>query len=245
MLKAEHVTKYYQNSKVIEDVSVEVKSGELVCLLGASGIGKTTLFQILSGLVRPDEGAVYLAGEDITGQPGKMSYMQQKDLLLPFETVINNVSIPLVLAGTPKKEAHAKAFSYFSEFRLEGCERKYPHQLSGGMRQRAALLRAYLFSGELMLLDEPFSALDVMTKAAMQKWFVKIFSTHRSTALFITHDVDEAILLSDRIYIMAGVPGKICHEIKLDSENRSDPDFLVSQRFLECKRLVLGLHLNG
>ena len=239
MLKAEHITKHYQDSKVIEDINIEIKKSELVCLLGASGIGKTTLFQILSGLERPDAGAVYLDGREITGIPGRMSYMQQKDLLLPFETIISNVSIPLRLAGANKKDAYSKADSYFREFGLEGCEHKYPGQLSGGMKQRAALLRSYLFSGELMLLDEPFSALDVVTKAAMQKWFAGIMVNHKMTALFITHDVDEAIMLSDRIYIMSGVPGKIIREVKLDGENKKDPEFLTSQGFLECKREIL------
>jgi len=240
VLKAERITKYYQNDKIIEDINLEVKSGELVSLLGASGIGKTTLFQILSGLERPDEGAVFLDGRDITGMSGKMSYMQQKDLLLPFETIINNVCIPLRLAGLSKKEAHAKAFSYFEEFGLEGCAHKYPSQLSGGMRQRAALLRSYLFSGELMLLDEPFSALDVITKAAMQKWFARVISNHNTTALFITHDVDEALLLSDRIYIMSGPPGRIFHEIKLNRENKEDPYFATSIEFLDYKKQILG-----
>ena len=239
MLQAERVTKYYQAQKVIEDISLEVRKGELVCLLGVSGIGKTTLFQILSGLERPDEGAVFLHGEDITGAAGRMSYMQQKDLLLPFETIIDNVSIPLTLRGTPRKAARETALPYFAEFGLEGCEHKYPAQLSGGMRQRAALLRSYLFSDQLMLLDEPFSALDVMTRAAIRKWFVEIMIRHQTTALFITHDVDEAILLSDRIYIMSGVPGRISHEIKLNGENKADPDFSISARFLEYKREVL------
>ena len=239
MLKAEHVTKYYQNSKIIEDINIEVKSGELVSLLGTSGIGKTTLFQILSGLERPDEGAVFLNGQDITGKSGKMSYMQQKDLLLPFETIINNVCMPLRLAGLSKKEAHDKASEYFVEFGLEDSSHKYPSQLSGGMRQRAALLRSYLFSGELMLLDEPFSALDVITKATIQKWFVEIIAHHNMTALFITHDVDEALLLSDRIYIMAGPPGTISHEIKLGGENKADPNFSTSVRFLDYKKKVL------
>jgi len=209
MLKAERITKYYQGEKIIEDITIEIKKGELVSLLGQSGVGKTTLFQILSGLERPDQGAVFLDGKDITGIPGQMSYMQQKDLLLPFEKIIDNVSIPLLLAGVPKKEAREKALSYFAEFGLSGCEQKYPSQLSGGMKQRAALLRAYLYSGELMLLDEPFSALDAVTKAAIQQWFKKIMSDHKTTALFITHDMDEAMLLSDRIYIMSGAPGRI------------------------------------
>jgi len=238
-LSCREVTKYYQGSKVIEAIYINVENGELVSLLGVSGVGKTTLFQILSGLERPDEGNVYLDDEDITGKPGKMSYMQQKDLLLPFETIINNVSIPLVLAGMPKSEAHTKALSYFNEFGIGGCERKYPSQLSGGMRQRASLLRAWLFSGRFMLLDEPFSALDVMTKASMQRWFANIILNHNTTALFITHDVDEALLLSDRIYIMSGVPGRITYEVKLGGENKKDPEFLTSQSFIEYKRQIL------
>ena len=239
MLKAESITKYYQGGMVIEDINIEVKSGELVCLLGASGIGKTTLFQILSGLELPDLGKVLLRGEDITGIPGKMSYMQQKDLLLPFETIISNVALPLTLSGVCKKEANAIAATYFNEFGIEGCEAKYPAQLSGGMRQRAALLRAYLFSGELMLLDEPFSALDVITKTSMQRWFSDIISNHNTTALFITHDVDEALALSDRIYIMSGIPGRITYEIKINGENKKDPEFLMSQSFLDYKKQIL------
>jgi len=240
MLTAESITKYYPDGIIIEDINIDVKAGELVSLLGASGVGKTTLFQILSGLILPDKGDVFLEGEKITGHPGRMSYMQQKDLLLPFETIINNVSIPLQLAGTPKNEAVATASCYFHEFGLEGCEKKYPSQLSGGMRQRASLLRAYLFSWKLMLLDEPFSALDVMTKSSMQKWFMQVMSNHSMTALFITHDVDEAILLSDRIYIMSGVPGRISHEVVLGGENKKDPDFLTSQGFLEYKKQIIS-----
>jgi len=241
MLKAKNITKYYQKQKVIEGINLEIHKGELVCLLGVSGIGKTTLFQILSGLERPDEGSVYLNNEDVTGVTGKMSYMQQKDLLLPFETIVDNVAIPLTLRGVSKKEARETALSFFIEFGLEGCERKYPSQLSGGMRQRAALLRSYLFSDQVMLLDEPFNSLDVITKAAMQQWFVQIMKKHGTTVLLITHDVDEAILLSDRIYIMSGSPGKITHELSMNGENKDDPEFSTSFRFVEFKKHILKM----
>lgn len=241
MLKAESITKYYQEQKVIENISLEVREGELVCLLGASGIGKTTLFQILSGLEPPDQGQVYLNGQRITGVSGNMSYMQQKDLLLPFETILNNVSIPLILKGIPKKTAGETALRYFPEFGIDGCHNKYPAQLSGGMRQRAALLRSYLFSSRLMLLDEPFSALDVITKASMRQWFLQVMKNHGTTALFITHDIDEAISLSNRVYIMAGIPGRIVAEIALPDENKTDPEFSVSSEFMAYKKQILKL----
>ena len=239
MLTATNISKHYQTQQVLADINIEVGRGELVCLLGESGVGKTTLFQILSGLERPDEGAVFLQGEEITGISGKMSYMQQKDLLLPFETILDNVAIPLTLRGAPKKAARETARPYFAEFGLVGCEHKYPAQLSGGMRQRAALLRACLFSDQLMLLDEPFSALDVTTKAAIQMWFIAVMKNRQTTALFITHDVDEAILLSDRIYILSGAPGRISHEATLCGTYKADPDFAVSAHFLAYKKEIL------
>ena len=204
------VTKAFGEKTVLQDVSIRIQDHELVSLLGVSGGGKTTLFNVISGLLTPDRGQVLLDGEDITGIPGKVSYMLQKDLLLPYRTVEDNVALPLVIGGMKKKEARQKVAPYFEEFGLLGTEKKYPAQLSGGMRQRAALLRTYLFSDRLALLDEPFSALDTLTKRAMHRWYLDVMEQIHLSTIFITHDIDEAVLLSDRIYILGGETGADC-----------------------------------
>jgi len=238
-LNVENVSVSFGQSKIIEDVSIQLSKGEIVSLLGVSGAGKTTLFNVVSGLLYPDSGRVYLDDEDITGQAGRVSYMLQKDLLLPFKTVVDNVALPLIIKGEKKKRAREIASSYFAEFGLEGSQRKYPHQLSGGMRQRAALLRTYLFSSEIALLDEPFSALDTITKSGMHKWYLDVMERIKLSTLFITHDIDEAILLSDRIYIMTGKPGRISNEIIIAEPKPRRKEFGVSNEFLDYKREIL------
>ena len=224
---AEGISKYYQQRPIIADIHTAVEQGELVSLLGVSGVGKTTLFNVLSGLERPDSGSVCLDGQDITGIPGRVGYMQQKDLLLPFKTMGDNLCLPLILQGKPKSEALERVREFLPVFGLDlpGFVNQYPSQLSGGMRQRAALLRSFLFTRSLMLLDEPFSALDAITKAAMHEWFIDIRQRLSLSTLLITHDVDEAILLSQRIYIMAGKPGRITAEIVVpfSTEERLHP----------------------
>ena len=156
ILKAVDINKSCEDNYVLKDVSITLNEGEIVSLLGVSGSGKTTLFNVLSGIYTPDSGKVFLKGEDVTGKPGKISYMLQKDLLFPYRRVIDNVTLPLTLHGMKKKEAREKANEYFSVFGLDGTQMKYPSQLSGGMRQRAALLRTYLSSNGVALLDEPW-----------------------------------------------------------------------------------------
>lgn len=233
------VTFSYDQENIIEDINIELHENELVCLLGSSGGGKTTLFNVISGLKTPQQGKVFLDGEDITGQPGHISYMLQKDLLLPYRTIEDNVALPLIIKGEKKKEARKKASEFFEEFGLSGTEKKYPSQLSGGMRQRAALLRTYMFSKNVALLDEPFSALDTLTKSDMHRWYLDVMDKIHLSTLFITHDIDEAILLSDRIYLLTGKPGKITEEIVIKEPKPRRKDFNLTEEFLAYKKKII------
>lgn len=221
MLEGLNITKYYEDGKIIEDVSVYVNEGEMVALLGASGVGKTTLFNILSGLEMPDEGKVYLKGEEVP-LAGKIGYMQQSDLLLSFKRVIDNVMVPLKLKRVSKKARVKRAEEILKEFGLFEAKDLFPGQLSGGMRQRAALARTFMMDNDVLLLDEPFSALDAITRGEMQKWFKETVKRHKLTTILITHDVDEAIELSDRIYVMCGPVGKITNEFKTEQVNKEE-----------------------
>ncbi|MBR2366772.1 MAG: ABC transporter ATP-binding protein [Oscillospiraceae bacterium] len=240
-LEVKGICKSFDGKSVLQDVSIVLKEGELVSLLGVSGGGKTTLFHIISGLLQPDRGSVWLDGEDITNKPGQISYMLQKDLLLPYRTIEDNVTLPLLLKGVKKREARRRAEPMFERFGLEGTQKRYPAQLSGGMRQRAALLRTYLFSQDVALLDEPFSALDTLTKSSIHKWYLDVMEQIRLSTLFITHDIDEAILLSDRIYLLSGAPGKIAGEIVIREKKPRSEDFALTPEFLEYKRKILRL----
>ncbi len=228
MLEGKRLCKSYDGTRIIEDVSLSVEKGEMVCLLGVSGVGKTTLFNILSGLEMPDEGDVYLKGECVTGISGRIGYMQQSDLLLPFKSIVRNVMTPLLLKKMDKEDARREAEAILKEFSLGDCADMLPRQLSGGMRQRAAMARTFLTGCEVMLLDEPFSALDAITRTQMQNWFRSVIKKHGISTVFITHDIDEAILLSDRIYILSGEVGRIVSEIEVDVKVRDvfDDDFI-------------------
>ncbi len=240
-LEVKNISKSFDGNFVLNDISIELNHGELVCLLGVSGGGKTTLFNIISGILTPDKGQVLLDGKDITNQPGHISYMLQKDLLLPYKTIEDNAALPLLLKGMKKKEARMQVSPLFSQFGLDGTQKKYPSQLSGGMRQRAALLRTYMFSKDVALLDEPFSALDTITKSSMHKWYLNVMEQIRLSTLFITHDIDEAILISDRIYLLSGSPGKIAGEIIIKEPKPRRDDFNLTAEFLEYKRRILSL----
>jgi len=240
-LEVKHVSKSFDGKSILQDISIELNRGELVCLLGVSGGGKTTLFNVISGLLQPDHGEVLLDGENITSQPGHVSYMLQKDLLLPYRTIEDNVALPLLLKGVKKKDARLQVSTIFDKFGLDGTQKKYPSQLSGGMRQRAALMRTYMFSQDVALLDEPFSALDTMTKDSIHKWYLDVMEKIHLSTLFITHDIDEAILLSDRIYLLSGSPGKIIDEIVIKEPKPRREDFNLTPEFLEYKRRILSL----
>jgi ABC-type nitrate/sulfonate/bicarbonate transport system ATPase subunit len=240
-LEVNHISKCFDGKPILQDISITLNQGELVSLLGVSGGGKTTLFNIIAGLLPPDEGNVILNGKDITNQPGQISYMMQKDLLLPYRTIEDNAALPLLLKGVNKRDARTQVSSLFAQFGLEGTQKKYPAQLSGGMRQRAALLRTYLFSQDVALLDEPFSALDTLTKRSIHQWYLDVMEKIQLTTLFITHDIDEAILLSDRIYLLSGNPGRIAAEIVIQEPKPRRDDFSLTPEFLEYKREILSL----
>lgn len=241
ILEVKNISKSFEGKKVLDDVSIQLNKGEIVSLVGSSGSGKTTLFNIIAGLVKPDEGTVLLNGEDITGISGNISYMLQKDMLLPYRTVLDNVALPLIIRGMKKNEAREKAAVYFEQFGISGYEKKYPASMSGGMRQRAALLRTYLFSSEVAILDEPFSALDMITKHDMHKWYIDVMRDINLSTLFVTHDIDEAIILSDRIYVLSADSGNIIKEIIINEEKTRSVEFNLTDKFLEYKYEITQL----
>lgn len=236
---------YNGTENIIENISINLNKGELLSVLGSSGCGKTTLFNVISGLLTPQTGKIFLDGEDITGKHGKLSYMLQKDLLMEYKTIEDNVALPLVIKGEKKQAAREKVRKYFPEFGLEGTEKKYPAQLSGGMRQRAALLRTYMMSDNVALLDEPFSALDTLTKSDIHRWYLDVMKKIKLSTLFITHDIDEAILLSDRICIIGGTPSRIKSEIVVSEAKPRGEDFALSERFLEYKKEIISQLKNN
>ena len=203
-----NLSKKYKDKLILENINLYVDENEIVSIIGPSGCGKSTIFNILSNLTTYDCGNIYVSGN--------FSYMYQNDLLLPYKTIIDNVSLPLVLKGEKKKKSRDMVNSYFSTFGLKGYENKYPHELSGGMRQRANFMRTFINSSYIMLLDEPFGALDSITRASMQNWLLDIKKQIKSTILLITHDIDEAIILSDRIYILSNKPSFISKELFVD-----------------------------
>lgn len=238
LLRTEGITKSYGDRTVIRDISIHLEEKEIITLLGLSGSGKTTLMNIISGLILPDSGKVFLSGKDITGQPGHISYMLQKDLLLEHKKVIDNVALPLVIRGIKKEEARKTADRLFERFDLSGTQMLYPTQMSGGMRQRAALLRTYLGSRGIMLLDEPFSALDMITREQLHSWYLDIRERIGFSTILITHDANEAIQLSDRIYILSGSPGEIRHEFRIDVPREERKDFSVTPEYSAIKRQI-------
>ncbi len=225
----------------IDGISLDIPKGAFVSIIGQSGCGKTTLFNILAGLIVPTSGSIEHLGRDITGRAGVVSYMLQKDLLLPWRTVIDNVIFGLELQGMKKAEARDHALPYLERYGLGGFAHQYPGALSGGMRQRAALLRTLLCNKDLIMLDEPFAALDAQTRFRMQSWLLELWSDFALTILFVTHDIDEAIFLSDEVVVLSPRPGRIRERLTVDAPRPRGPDFVTSPRFGEIKAECLKL----
>lgn len=242
LLELTDVAKTFGNVQALRGLNATIGKGEFVTVVGPSGCGKSTLFNIVAGLEEPDGGA----GIRFRGQPckakdllGDVAFMPQQDLLLPWRTVIDNAILAIEMEGMPKAEARQLALKMLSEFGLAGFEKQYPHQLSGGMRQRVALMRTFLFKRDLMLLDEPFGALDALTRVMMQRWLLDIWQRHNRTILFITHDVDEAIFLGDRVLVVTARPGCIKLELPIDLPRPRGADLVTSPEFIGLKRTLL------
>ncbi len=199
--------------QVLDNLNFSVDKGEFVALLGPSGCGKSTLFNIISGLLKPLSGDVYLNGDRIQNNVSSFGYMQQKDLLLQWRTVLKNVLIGAEIQGESIDETKDEALDLLAQLGLQGFEKSYPMQLSGGMRQRVALVRTLLFKKDFLLLDEPFGALDAMTRTVMQSILLDIWNKNKQTVLLITHDIEEAIILADKIYVLTARPASIKAEV--------------------------------
>jgi len=207
----------------IDTVSFAVKPREFVAIVGPSGCGKSTVLNLTAGLDRPSAGAVRVSGEPVTGPNSHVGFMLQKDLLLPWRSIVRNVEFGLEARDVPRKERRERALAEIERCKLTGFANHYPYQLSGGMRQRAALARTLAIRPDIVLLDEPFSALDAQTKMLLQKSFGQTIATSGVTTLLITHDLAEAVAMSDRILVMSDRPGRIIEEIAVDLPDRDNP----------------------
>ena len=227
--------------RAVAPLDLAIESGRFVSLVGPSGCGKSTLFNIIAGLLQPTEGRVLIDGEDATGIIGRVGYMLQKDLLLPWRTVLDNVILGMEIQGRPLREARERALPLLQKYGLAGFEHLYPNSLSGGMRQRAALLRTLLFDTDVILLDEPFGALDAQTKVQMQEWLMQLWSDFKKTVVFITHDVEEAIFLSDEIHVMGTRPGRLLESIPITLRRPRERASALTPEFIAIKERCLAL----
>lgn len=249
-LEVRHLSKGFHadglHVKALEDVSFAIPAGALVTLVGPSGSGKSTLFNLIVGLLEPDSGQICLDGESCTGRIGRVGYMPQRDLLLPWRKVLDNVIVPLELTGVPRSQARARARPMLPLFGLEGFADAYPASLSGGMRQRAALLRTVLGAHDVLLLDEPFGALDALTRREMQDWLLGLWSQFQQTILFITHDVDEAVYLGDRVLVLSRRPGTLVEDMAVDLPRPRAQGMVADPRFgLQVSSLLSKLGVGA
>jgi len=232
----------YEHSRILNDVSFSVERGEFVALVGPSGCGKSTILNLISGVLAPESGRINADGLDNHYERlGSISYMQQKDLLLPWRTVAENGRLGLELRGVPKSESADRVRELAVSFGIEDALDSLPNELSGGMRQRVALLRAVLPDNSVILLDEPFGALDAITRSSLQRWLFEVLDRSDKAVLLVTHDVEEAILLADRVLVMAPNPGRIVAEETMNIDRSIGSDVMVTAEFIALKRHILNL----
>ena len=250
MIEIEEVSKSFgvgeEQRPVLDKITVRVAKDEFVSIVGPSGCGKSTLLHIIAGLESADSGRVTVEGDSTAKRLGRIGYVQQKDLLLPWRTVLDNVILGLELQGVSRSEARKRALELTETFGLKGFEQQYPFVLSGGMRQRAAFLRTVLLNQEVLLLDEPFGALDSWTRLQMQEWLLGLWRSLKNTIIFVTHNVDEALMLSDRIYVMSARPARIIMTLNVNLPRPRDHHTITQPAFADMKAsLITTLHEEG
>ena len=233
ILDIKNLSYSFGNNPILKDINIHVNENEMVAIVGSSGVGKSTLFNLIAGVLKKQVGEITINGSE--DYIGKVAYMLQKDLLFEHKTIIDNVILPLIIAKVNKKEALEEGNKILKQFNLDKYANKYPQQLSGGMRQRVALIRTYMFKRNIFLLDEAFSALDAITKKELHKWYLDLKKEFNLTTLLITHDIEEAVFLSDRIYILGNKPGEIIGEIKIKINPNEDIDV---QRLIYKKEIL-------
>ncbi|UWG95805.1 ABC transporter ATP-binding protein [Dehalobacter sp. DCM] len=226
---------------IFRDLNLTIESGSFVSLIGPSGSGKSTLCNLIAGIEKPDKGWVYLDDKDITARPGHVGYMFQKDLLLPWRTLLENVTLGCDLRKMDRTCSREEAIKGLERFGLRDFTHYYPDQLSGGMRQRGALLRTILFGQSTLVLDEPFGALDALTRREMQRWLLSIWQVMKHTVLFITHDIEEAILLSDKILVLSKPPARVIKNFEIPFPRPRDPELIFAKDILPLKTELFHL----
>jgi putative hydroxymethylpyrimidine transport system ATP-binding protein len=236
LLQLDHVSFAFDQKPVLDQLSLHVGRGEFVALVGKSGSGKSTIFKLVAGLIAPTGGRITLAGRPPA--PGSVAYMPQRDCLMPWRTVVENAAVALEAQGMGARSARAQAAAHLADFGLGDVPDAYPHELSGGMRQRVAFLRSALGGHELLLLDEPFGALDALTRASMQEWLLALWTRLQKTVLFITHDAEEAVLLADRVYVLTGSPVTSASEVTIDLPRPRQYAMVTTAPF-QAKRALL------
>jgi len=239
ILELRGISKAFANTTALSTMDLDIERGSFVSIVGPSGCGKSTLFNVLSGLIQPDGGSINLEGQNVIGATGHVGYMLQKDLLVPWRTVLGNITLGARLKGKVTPADREQARSFAEKYGLGEFLNHYPSALSGGMRQRVALMRTLATNQQLLLLDEPFGALDAQTRFEMQQWLLQVWRDTQRTVLFITHDVDEAVFLSDRILVMSPRPGRVVDDLRVDLPRPRTLDTLVSPAFTEIKSKVL------
>jgi ABC-type nitrate/sulfonate/bicarbonate transport system ATPase subunit len=235
----------FEETPVLDNINLEVGAGEFVSIVGPSGGGKTTVLKVLAGLVAPDGGSAEIGGHSTINTFGLAAYMPQRDQLLPWRRALHNAILGAQIRGRNSAEARAEAQKLFARFGLEGYERFWPSQLSGGMRQRLALLRTFLAGFDTLLLDEPFSALDALTRRSMHAWLQDVWLADQRTVLMVTHDVEEALLLSDRVVVLSPRPAKISAIIESPFARPRASAIVSAQGFVAAKAQVLAALDSG